>query len=49
MQTIAIACIGIVAVKSALLLGTLWYMASTGQRPAWVTRLAGVPDEQRVL
>lgn len=45
MQMFAAACIALVALQSAAMLGTLWYMASTGRRPAWVTRLAGAPDE----
>lgn len=41
MQTIAIACVGLAALKSTALMGTLWYMASTGKRPAWVAKLMG--------
>ncbi|WP_374650762.1 hypothetical protein [Dongia sp.] len=41
MQTIAIALVGLAAVKGAMLMGTLWYIASTGRRPAWVEKLVG--------
>lgn len=41
MQTIAIACLAIVAMKSAFLLWTLWRMSSTGRRPVWVGRIIG--------
>ena len=39
MQTIAIACVGVAALNASALMGTLWYMASTGKCPGWVARL----------
>lgn len=41
MQTIAITCLAIAAMKSAFLLWTLWRMSSTGRRPVWLGRLIG--------
>ncbi|WP_374307409.1 hypothetical protein [Dongia sp.] len=41
MQTIAIACVGAAAVNASALMGTLWYIASTGRRPGWVAKLLG--------
>lgn len=41
MQTIAMTCLAVATVQSAILLGTLWYMAETGRRPAWLSKLLG--------
>jgi hypothetical protein len=38
MQTIALACIGIVALQSIIMMSTLWYMASTGTKPSWLPK-----------
>jgi hypothetical protein len=41
MQTIAIAFVGVAAVNTSALMGTLWYIASTGKRPGWVAKILG--------
>jgi hypothetical protein len=41
MQTIALVCLAIVALKSAFLMSILWHMASTGQQPAWLAWMLG--------
>lgn len=40
MQTLASVCLGVAAMAGAFLMSTLWYMASTGGRPAWLQRMA---------
>ncbi|WP_303980736.1 hypothetical protein [Dongia mobilis] len=45
MQTIALTCIGLAALNGTVLMSTLWYMASTGNRPGWLPRsLAETPQ-----
>ena len=38
MQAIALTCIGLAAVNGTVLMSTLWYMASTGNRPGWLPK-----------